>query len=171
MEIQYLLKWYCFLAGYYPHFHFQNQKQQSQLQWKQQQWQNLCCHLNILYYYSGETQFNSRIIVKAKRKLTNYNCFNGRSSCNISCTNPWKNGAHINIWGWTDGEVLLIMSGCFTSTHQSDEKELRHSTWACNTHLIYRRYLVTSLVEVMNSHQNIEILLQCETVKLQTLLL
>ena len=45
------------------------------------------------------------------------------------------NGAHINIWGWTDGEVSLMMSGWFTSTHQSDEKELGHSTWAYNTHL------------------------------------
>ena len=75
------------------------------------------------------------LIVKVKRELTNYNCFNGRSSCSIPCTNPWTNGAHINIWWWTDGEVSLMMSGCFTSTHQSDEKELRHSTWACNTHL------------------------------------
>ena len=78
--------------------------------------------------------------VKAKRELTNYNCFNGRSSCGIFCTYPWKNGTPINIWGWTDDKVSLMMSGWFTFTHQSDEKELRHSTWAYNTHLhIYRR--------------------------------
>ena len=77
-----------------------------------------------------ETHYNLilGLPVKAKRELTNYNCFNGRSSCSISCTYPWKNGTHVNIRGWTDGEVSLIMSGCFTSTHQSDEKELRHST-------------------------------------------
>ena len=84
-----------------------------------------------------ETHYNLilGLPVKAKRELTNYNCFNGRSSCSISYTYPWKNGTHVNIRGWTDGEVSLIMSGCFTSTHQSDEKELRHSTWAYNTHL------------------------------------
>ena len=51
----------------------------------------------------------------------------------------WTNGAHVNIWGWTDGEVSLMMSGCFTSTHQSDEKELGHSTGAYNTHLYIKR--------------------------------
>ena len=68
-------------------------------------------------------------------QLTNYNSFNGRSPCSISCTYHRTNDAHVNIWGWTDGEVSLKMSGCFTSTHQSDEKELWHSTWAYNTHL------------------------------------
>ena len=75
------------------------------------------------------------LLVKAKKGLTNYNSSNGRSSCSISCTYSWPNGAHINIWECTDGEVSLIMPDCLTSTHQSDEKELRHSTWACNTHL------------------------------------
>ena len=68
-------------------------------------------------------------------QLTNYNSFNGRSPCSISCTYCRTNGAHGNIWGWADGEVSLIMSGCFTSIHQSDEKELGHSTGAYNIHL------------------------------------
>jgi len=75
------------------------------------------------------------LMVESETQLTNYNCFNGSSPCSISCTYHWKNGTHINIWGWTDGEVSLMMSGCLTSTHQSNEEEVGHSTYAYNTHL------------------------------------